>query len=193
MKWVSRFLMSMGLILLIIAGYSIYDHARSSSVTLEEAQSALAQDRNQVQAANEEEFNINEYQAAQGEPFGVLTIPRLERSIAIVEGSDADSLKKGVGHVASTVFPGQGEQIVLSGHRDTVFRDFGALQIGDTFEVEMSYGNFEYQIRDYEIVDRFDTSVIRNMGEEVLVVTTCYPFDYFGYAPERFVFYAYPM
>ncbi|WP_370512356.1 hypothetical protein [Planomicrobium sp. CPCC 101110] len=29
-----------------------------------------------------------------------------------------------------TVYPGQGEQIVLSGHRDTVFRDFGKLEIG---------------------------------------------------------------
>lgn len=86
---------------------------------------------------------------------------------------------------------GDGEQIVLSGHRDTVFRDFGQLEIGDTFVVNMPYGTYEYAIRETEIVPEDDTSVIRKMGEEVLVVTTCYPFHMVGSAPERFVAYAY--
>ncbi|MBN2981601.1 MULTISPECIES: hypothetical protein [Cohnella] len=34
-----------------------------------------------------------------------------------------------------------------------------------------------YEITSTEIVDKDDTSVIRSMGEEVLVVTACYPFD----------------
>lgn len=38
-----------------------------------------------------------------------------------------------------------------------------------------------------------DTSVIREMREEVLVVTTCYPFHMVGNAPDRLVAYAYPV
>lgn len=201
MKWLSRILITVGIGFLLAFAYTTYDHMNSSSVTLEEAQIALQQKRDELTSSNsveaasgeDDEFDVSSYQPSDGEAFGVLEIPRLERSIGIVEGTDADSLKRGVGHVASTVFPGQGEQIVLSGHRDTVFRDFGELEMGDTFVVQMPYGDYEYEIRDSEIVDRFDTSVIGSMGEEVLVVSTCYPFEFYGFAPDRFVFYCYPV
>lgn len=201
MKWLSRILTTVGIGFLLAFAYTTYDHMNSSSVTLEEAQTALQQKRDELNSANsveaasgeDNEFDVSGYQPDDGEAFGVLEIPRLDRSIGIVEGTDADSLKRGVGHVASTVFPGQGEQIVLSGHRDTVFRDFGELEMGDTFVVQMPYGDYEYEIRDSEIVDRFDTSVIGSMGEEVLVVSTCYPFEFYGFAPDRFVFYSYPV
>lgn len=201
-KWLSRILIVVGIGFLIAFGYTIYDHMNSSSVTLEEAQASLDLKREEYQLTesdNTEEddptngIDVEGYQADNGEAFGVLDIPKLGRSIGIVEGTDADSLKRGVGHVASTVFPGQGEQIVLSGHRDTVFRDFGELEMGDTFVVQMPYGEFEYEIRDSTIVDRYDTSVIGKMGEEVLVVSTCYPFEFYGFAPDRFVFYCYPV
>ena len=102
-------------------------------------------------------------------------------------------MKKGVGHLVQSVFPGQNEQIVISGHRDTVFRGFEKLEIGDLFIVHMPYGTYTYEMRETEIVDKDDTSVVRSMGEEVLVVTTCYPFYYIGPAPMRFVIYAYPV
>lgn len=202
MKWLSRILIVVGIGFLIAFGYTIYDHANSTSVTLEEAQVALEESRAQAAEAGDgdqdgqdgaSDIDIQNYQPEAGEAFGVLDIPKLDRSIGIVAGTDADSLKKGVGHVENTVFPGQGEQIVLSGHRDTVFRDFGELEIGDNFIVQMPYGDYEYEIQDYEIVDRDDTSVIRPMGEEVLVVSTCYPFEFYGFAPDRFVFYCYPV
>jgi sortase A len=74
-----------------------------------------------------------------------------------------------------------------------VFKNFAELDLGDTFVVEMPYGDYTYEIKDTEIVDADDTTVVGKMGEEVLVVSTCYPFDYLGNAPERFVFYAYPV
>lgn len=198
MKWLSRILIGLGIVFLVAFGYTVYDHMSSSSVTLEEAQTALEEKRaalsgDSVEASSNNDFDVQSYEAESGEAFGVLDIPKLDRSIGIVAGTDADSLKRGVGHVESTVYPGQGEQIVLSGHRDTVFRDFGELEYGDTFVVQMPYGDFEYEIRDHTIVDRYDTSVIGPMGEEVLVVTTCYPFEFYGFAPDRFVFYAYPV
>lgn len=59
--------------------------------------------------------------------------------------------------------------------------------------VQMPYGEYTYEIRETEIVPEDDTSVIGEMGEEVLVVTTCYPFHFVGSAPDRFVAYAYPV
>lgn len=191
MKWFSRLCLVVGLVLTTYFGYSLYDSIHSSSATLEEAEIALEEQKQEV--LEKDSFNINEYQANRDEAFGVFTIPKLDRSIAIVEGADDDALKRGVGHVESTVFPGQREQIVLSGHRDSVFRDFGELEPGDTFIVEMPYGEFEYEIFGHKIVDKYDTSIIGEMGKEVLVVSTCYPFSFVGFAPQRYVLFAYPI
>ena len=195
MKWVSRSLMVVGTILLLVFAYSLYDHSQSQSVTMAEAEKVLEigrQENNQEGSLEKQEEKGKDFVADDGEVIGLLKIPKLDRSIGIVEGTDPDSLKQGVGHVKSTVHPNQNEQIVLSGHRDTVFRDFGELENGDSFIVEMPYGDFEYEIRSHKIVNWDDRSVIGKMGEEALVVSTCYPFNFVGSAPERYVLYAYP-
>ncbi|MBY6051972.1 class D sortase [Cytobacillus firmus] len=124
----------------------------------------------------------------QGEAIGILKIPRLKAELPIIEGTDEDELGKGVGHYSTTVFPGQHDQILLSGHRDTVFRSLGELEIGDIFLVSMPYGEFTYEITDSKIVDADDTTVIRSTApNEILTVSTCYPFSYVGNAPSRYI------
>lgn len=125
--------------------------------------------------------------------IGILEIPRLNAELPIIEGADEEMLKKGVGHYNSSAYPLDNEQILLSGHRDTVFRNFDKLTLGDRFIVKLPYGTFEYEIKSTDIVDKDDTTVIRSMGTEALVVTTCYPFRYVGDAPERYILYAYPV
>lgn len=128
-----------------------------------------------------------------GEIVGMFYVPRLNRELPIVEGTDEDELAKGVGHFKGTGHPGGGKQILLSGHRDTVFRDFGELQIGDELRVVMEHGVFTYVIDSMEVVSAQDTSVIDlDSNEEMLVVSTCYPFHFIGSAPERYIVYAYP-
>lgn len=173
------------------SGYQLYDSLGNERESLESAQSHIEEQRDVY--ASEPVFDVMAYDADYMEVFGVLTIPSLDRSIGIVEGADEDALAQGVGHVESTVFPGQDEQIVLSGHRDSVFRNFDTLDVGDTFVVEMPYDTFEYEIKEIDIVEADDTTVIGSMGEEVLVVSTCYPFGFIGPAPQRAVFYAYPV
>ncbi|WP_370222911.1 class D sortase [Cytobacillus sp.] len=124
----------------------------------------------------------------QGEAIGILKIPRLSAELPIIEGTDEDELEKGVGHYSTTVLPGQPDQILLSGHRDTVFRSLGELETGDIFEVSMPYGEFTYEITDSKIVDADDTTVIRSTApNEILTVSTCYPFFYVGNAPSRYI------
>lgn len=133
------------------------------------------------------------YDFKTGETIGLLYIPRLEREIPIIEGTDEEELAEGVGHYKGTGFPGENKQILLSGHRDTVFRDFGKLENGDEFHIKMENGTFIYEINDHEIVDANDETVIDyNRKDEYLTVSTCYPFSYIGSAPDRYVLYAYP-
>nr|WP_328700283.1 sortase [Bacillus sp. NSP9.1] len=90
--------------------------------------------------------------------------------------------------------PKQNGQIVLSGHRDTVFRRTGELEIGDRLNIELPYGSFDYRITNMKIVDKEDTSIITLQHEkEELLLTTCYPFSYIGDAPKRYIIYAKPL
>lgn len=140
------------------------------------------------------ELTVDDFQFEVGDVIGNLYIPKLDRELPIIEGTDPEELEKGVGHLRESALPTQNDQILLSGHRDTVFRNFDQLELGDTFVIKLPYGTFEYEIYDTEIVSADDTTVIRSTApDEILTVTTCYPFYYIGNAPERFVFYAKPV
>ncbi|MFA5844804.1 MAG: class D sortase [Coriobacteriia bacterium] len=127
---------------------------------------------------------------AQGDTIGVLSIPALGQSLPIIQGTDEDDLKRGVGHYTKSVLPGQTDNCVLSGHRDTVFRRLGNLEIGDRFVTQTSAGRFDYEIRRIRIVDKDDRTVIVPTDHAVLTVSTCYPFYYIGNAPRRYVLVA---
>lgn len=128
-----------------------------------------------------------------GDTIGLLLIPKIKAELAIVEGTDPNDLNKGVGHYKGSDLPGKKGQIVLSGHRDTVFRHLGELKIGDSLKVKMPNGIFVYEITHTKIVDSKDTSIITLQKQnEELILTTCYPFRYIGNAPKRYIIYAKP-
>src|SRR5699024_3788293 len=128
-----------------------------------------------------------------GDSAGMLVIDKIDANLPIVEGTSEDDLKKGVGHYEGTAYPLEDDQIVLSGHRDTVFRRMGELQIGDIMKVRMPYGDFDYEIVNTKVVPADDLSIIVPHDEETLTVTTCYPFRYIGNAPDRYIIDAKPV
>jgi sortase A len=126
----------------------------------------------------------------QGDLVGNLTIPKLEVNLPIYHGTDEDELEKGVGHFTGSVLPGEKDNSVLSGHRDTVFRKLGEVGKGDLLVVSTSAGKFTYKVRKVRIVDADDRTVIVPKPRATLTVTTCYPFDFIGDAPERYILVA---
>ncbi len=127
----------------------------------------------------------------QGEKIGKLYIPKLKASIPIYHGTGEDELEKGVGHYADSVLPGEKDNCVLSGHRDTVFRKLGEIGVGDQLIVTTSAGEFEYEVSKVRIVDKDDETVIVPKPKATLTVSTCYPFHYIGAAPQRYVLVAF--
>lgn len=123
-----------------------------------------------------------------GEVIGILQLPSIKEKLPIVKGVTEDALAKGVGYYEGTALPDQKDQIVLSGHRDTVFKRLGELQLGDELVVEMPYGTFIYTIEETFIVEADDRTVIRPTSPiEKLTLTTCYPFHFVGDAPQRYI------
>mgnify|MGYP001183575625 FL=1 len=191
LKFFSRLFIIAGVSLLAFGGYQLWSSSQKEEERLAEAHAMLSTD-NQASGEIKKE-NVEDIVYEKGETIGLLYIPKLDREIPIVEGTDEEELAQGVGHYHDTGLPGQNRQILLSGHRDTVFRDFGELEHGDKFHVKMEYGTYIYEIRDHEIVEADNTTVIDpSRKDEYLTVSTCYPFSMVGSAPDRYVLYAYP-
>lgn len=125
-----------------------------------------------------------------GENIGNLTLPAIDQVLPIIHGTDEDELKRGIGHFAGSVLPGENDNSVLSGHRDTVFKELGQLEINDELIVETSAGTFTYEIREIKIVPSDDKTIITPSASPVLTVTTCYPFNFVGSAPDRYILIA---
>lgn len=172
---------------LLIIGYSAYQIFKTKTVqtnNLEKAHEILKKPK----------VDIEDFSPFVGDVVGILSIPRIDAELPIVEGTDEDDLEKGVGHYKGTAWPLGNDQIVLSGHRDTVFRRMGELEIGDELIVKVPYGEFSYKIEGTKVVDADDLTVIKPTApNEVLTVTTCYPFRYVGNAPQRYIITAKPV
>jgi sortase A len=124
---------------------------------------------------------------AKGVRFGTLTIPVLKQTLPIIEGTDDAQLDRGVGHFSHSALPGEDNNCVLSGHRDTVFTGLGKVGVGARLIVRTSAGEYTYKVRRVRIVHKDDKTVIVPTDHAVLTVTTCYPFRYVGAAPDRYV------
>ncbi len=124
---------------------------------------------------------------AEGDPVGTLLVPALGQTLPILEGTGNDVLKEGVGHYVQSVLPGEPDNCVLSAHRDTHFSVLEALKTGDRLIVQTSAGTFTYEISGIRIVDKDDRTVIVPTDHAVLTLSTCYPFNYVGSAPDRYI------
>jgi sortase A len=126
-------------------------------------------------------------QLAPGALVGRLEVPRLNISVIAREGADASTLRRAVGHVPATAFPGDRGNAAFAGHRDTFFRNLRGIRTGDRIVVTTSEGRHEYIVRDTRIVQPSDVSVLDPTPDSTLTLVTCYPFSYIGPAPQRFI------
>ncbi|QTN00413.1 class D sortase [Sediminibacillus dalangtanensis] len=198
-KKIAFLAMIAGVVLLSYGFMQIIHTERAQQSSLAEAHSLLngektAETKDNGQTQEQETDDGANYLPDQGETAGILSIPKIDAELPIVEGTDPDDLEKGVGHYKGTAYPTENDQIVLSGHRDTVFRRMGEVEIGDIFIVKLPYGEFRYQMESARVVDADDRTVIKPTApEEVLTLTTCYPFSYLGNAPQRYIITAVPV
>ncbi len=124
-----------------------------------------------------------------GEQMATLLIPKIEQKYSVYWGTDPSTLSQGVGMFVSdlTTVPGGYGHTVLSGHRDTVFTRLGELERTDLLYVEYENETYVYEITDIWITHEDDRTVIVEKDESTLTLTTCYPFDFIGYATDRYI------
>ena len=122
-----------------------------------------------------------------GETVAKLSLPRQDKTLFVVEGTDQKDLKMGPGHMPGTALPGVVGNCVIAGHRDTHFRALEDIRKGDVVELETKYGHFRYQVQSMEVVSPTNVSSLYPTDNAVLHLITCYPFRYVGHAPKRMV------
>jgi sortase A len=188
-KWISYLLVLTGILLFSIGTYEYVKMNKSQQSSLAEAYQTIKNPSQKPKSI----YGLS-FEPDQGESVGILSIPKIDSELPIIEGTNEEELEKGVGHFKNSGYPLENKQIVLSGHRDTVFRKMGEIDIGDLFILKLPYGEFTYRIVDTSIVDADDLTVIKpDFEEEILTVTTCYPFSYIGNAPHRYILTAKPL
>lgn len=132
---------------------------------------------------------VRPYPAA-GSTMAKLAIPRLELSAIVLEGAEERQLKLGPGHIRGTSLPGEGGNVGLAAHRDSFFRPLRFIQKSDTIKLTTYAQEFQYRVVSTEIVQPEDVRVLYPAGYETLTLVTCYPFDFVGPAPKRFIVHA---
>jgi sortase A len=118
---------------------------------------------------------------------GRIEIPRVKVSAVVKEGVEPTTLSRAVGHVPSTALPGEAGNVGVAAHRDTFFRGLRNVQKGDTIRVVTLAGVYLYQVEGMKIVWPKDVEVLDPTPKPTLTLVTCYPFNYVGSAPKRFI------
>lgn len=123
-----------------------------------------------------------------GMAFAILRIPRFDAQYArpVFEGTDHDTLIKGVGHYVGTAKPGRVGNFAIAGHRTTYgrpFSDIDRLRKGDKIIVETRAGYSVYVVVRHAIVRRTHTQAIAPVPDQpgatpvasFLTMTACDP------------------
>ena len=186
-RWIERGLVIVGATCLLWAGataLSAIAYQVEHKVSLERGDHAF--DRPKAERAA---YGV-EAPVEAGAPIGRLEIPRLGLSVVVAEGDDDNTLKVAVGHLPDTPLPWQEGNTALAGHRDTFFRPLRSVQPGDEIRFATRHGTFRYRVTRHTVVEPDELWVLDASPAAALTLITCYPFDYVGPAPRRFVVHA---
>ena len=119
--------------------------------------------------------------------LGRIEINAIGLEAMIMEGTDAKTLRRAVGHISGTPLPGQQGNVAIAGHRDTFFRALRNIRKNDEITLTTLSGSYRYRVDSIKVVQPDDSAVLDNSDAEILTLVTCYPFYLVGPAPKRFV------
>ncbi len=181
--WLERALYGVGAFSLLLLSYFGADAAISHQAAF--AQNTLVQD-----APAHASPETKPSPAKDSEVIGRLEIPGLNLTVPILSDYDPASLRRGVGHIRGTANAGGLGNFVLAGHRDTFLRPLRHIAAPMVIKVVIKEGTYEYVTDTTEVVDPDNLAILDIHNTPELTLITCYPFDFVGAAPHRFIVHA---
>jgi sortase A len=122
-----------------------------------------------------------------GVPLAVLRIPKIHLEAPLFDGTDELTLNHAVGRIAGTARPGEPGNLGIAGHRDGFFRGLKDVAVGDAIELMTLQETRRYIVEQIQIVAPHEVEVLRPTSLPSLTLVTCYPFYFFGSAPQRYI------
>lgn len=177
-------LVTAGVLLLLFVGWQLWWTDVTSNRVQQGTVQALTRDFAAAPGSGVEQPKP----VAFGQAFAIVRIPRLGADYArpLLEGTDRDTLEKGIGHYRGTAAPGAIGNFAIAGHRTTYgrpFHDIDRLRPGDVVVVETRTAYSVYAVKRHEIVTPTDVRVIAPVPDKPgakptqrwLTVTACHP------------------
>ena len=127
-----------------------------------------------------------------GGVLGNFAVPRLGLSYVLLEGTDARTLDKSIGRVEDTGLLGEDGNIGIAGHRNTHFRKLEWVRRGDEIVLTSHNEEYKYRVEWVHLYGPYDLEVLDASHGPAVTLVTCFPFEYVGSAPLRFVVRALP-
>jgi sortase A len=130
-----------------------------------------------------------------GDPIAWLTAADARLNHLVLNGATKDNLAKAPCWSAQAASPGQPGLKIIEAHRDTHFNRLGGLEAGSEIALESLTGKQRYRVVDIEIMNPFSAKarLASSREQDRLALVTCYPFHYFGPAPQRCLVWAAPI
>jgi sortase A len=178
-RWLARLLIAAGAVVLIWVAADLLltmSNRRQYEATLEHMRSAPAAEAPAAPVS-----------LPVGEPIGTLEIARVGLSGVVVEGDDDSVLDRAIGHLPDTPLPWSTGNSALAAHRDALFRPLRGVRLGDVVRLKTPHGDFDYVVREIMIVQPDELWVLDPTSVSMLTLISCYPFNFIGNAPERFI------
>ena len=117
-----------------------------------------------------------------GDALGYITIPKIDLNLPIYEGTGADALAHGIGHLSETSYPlgGVSTHSALSGHRGLaeaeLFTHLDKLELGDRFYLHILDEVLAYQVDQVLVVEPDQVEALEIVeGEDLCTLVTCTP------------------
>lgn len=108
-------------------------------------------------------------------------IPKINIEAPIIQGTDWEALKQGVGQLVNGIDPGdESGNVVLAAHNDIygeIFRHLDQLEAGDQFQIQTATRIYTYEIKGWQIVEPTDVHVMDNTNQPTATLISCYPFQ----------------
>ena len=189
--WAERSLWALGLLLLGYWGYS------QAAIRFEQARLEESLFGDKAPASSEDDALGADLESATkasiapvlapGTALALIEIPRLDVRAMVVEGVHERELERAAGHVPGTALPGAIGNSVVAAHRDTLFAGLRHARLGDRITVKTGDRELFYRVSAIDVVTPRSMHVMDPTPHASITLITCFPFDFVGPAPMRYI------
>lgn len=129
----------------------------------EEAEAKRLQEEQEAKERAAQADGVAKENVVYGSKLGHVSVDGTNVSCSLYWGDSDTQFRYGAGCHAEDgcVLPGDNGTVFIGGHTGTVFSDLGSCQIGSLIHLTTSWGSFDYQITDMQVINETDIDKCR--------------------------------